>query len=688
MKAALLVLSLLLACTSGEKSASESDATPTHSGEPLDTTLTWWYPDDDRDGYGNADAGGIDAVEAPDGFVASHDDCDDDDPAVHPDAAEHCNGRDDDCDDVVDEADSEDALTWYRDADGDGYGVGEDTAVACTSPDGHAAVSGDCDDNTAEVHPSAAKVCNGLDDDCDGLTDGSDAISTWYRDADGDGYGTSDTSISGEGCDAPAGYVVADGDCADDDPAISPEAVETCDNEVDEDCTGNARDCTFWGEHELAEAYAIYRGDVGTYNTGWDLAGADANGDGLADLWIGSPYGATPSDTGALFLVAGPEAGSVGIRDVADATLTVATDDKEVLGHANAGDIDGDGYEDLWAVVQYGPSPDWFCLVLTPVSGTILVDEEADLRWEARSEDDHAFTGAVDAGKDLDGDGMADAVSGDANHDDLAGAVVPLFTDELTGDYDLTDSPIFLLGSSEEELGWDVALASDSNGDGMDDVMAGAPHNGETALDAGAAYVLDEFPADGSYTIEDVAHMLVGVAKEDLAGDNVAGVGDLNDDGYGDLAIGARGAFRSVLSGGEVYVFFGPVGTRTSLSEADAIVYGHVAGLNASPVAGDEDVDGDGLPDLLIGGWGQGIEGDLPGSAWLVHSPPEEGTWSLADADATWTGEAASDDAGWAVALTGDTNGDGYADVLVGAIEQSSVVPNGGAAYLLQGGPF
>lgn len=597
-------LALLLACGPGDKPGELLDES-SHTDDPTDTALTWWYPDDDRDGYGDADAGGIDAVEAPDGFVASHDDCDDDDPAVHPGAAEYCNDRDDDCDDVVDEADSEDALTWFRDADGDGYGSEGDTSVACDLPEGYAAVSGDCDDNTAEVHPSAAEVCNSLDDDCDGLTDGSDAISTWYRDADGDGYGADDTSISGEGCDVPAGYVVTDGDCDDDDPAISPEAVETCDNDVDEDCTGDARDCTFWGEHELSDSYAVFRGDDGVRYTGWDLAGGDADGDGLADLWIGSPYGDGRSDSGALFLISSPEAGSASVQDAADATLTAATVEKEVLGHANAGDIDGDGYEDLWAAVHSGPSPDWLCLVLAPIRGTLLVDEEADLRWEAQSEDDFTFSIAVDAGKDLDGDGMTDAVSGDGSHDGYAGGVAVLLTAELTGDHDMADVPVFISGSEEEWLGNDIALVSDSNGDGAADMVVGAQNNSESALLAGAAYVLDDLPVDGSYVVDDVTHVLTGVAKEDLAGDKVAGVGDLNDDGYGDFAVGARGASRSVVSGGEAYVFFGPVGTRSSLGEANAIVYGHVAGLNASPVDGDEDVDGDGLPDLLIGAWGQ-----------------------------------------------------------------------------------
>jgi len=92
-----------------------------------------------------------------------------------------CNGIDDDCDGTVDEDDAVDALTWYLDDDGDGFGDPNVSVVACDAPADHLEDDTDCDDADAEVHPAAEEVCNGIDDDCDGVVDPG------ALDADGDG---------------------------------------------------------------------------------------------------------------------------------------------------------------------------------------------------------------------------------------------------------------------------------------------------------------------------------------------------------------------------------------------------------------------------------------------------------------------------------------------------------------------
>lgn len=113
-------------------------------------------PDDDLDGDGSVLA----------------DDCDDDDPSVHPGATEACNGVDDDCDGVTDPT-----TAWWTDGDGDGFGGegGED----CEPPEASVAQGGDCDDTDPAVHPDATETCNGIDDDCDGAVDG---VSEGYGD--------------------------------------------------------------------------------------------------------------------------------------------------------------------------------------------------------------------------------------------------------------------------------------------------------------------------------------------------------------------------------------------------------------------------------------------------------------------------------------------------------------------------
>ncbi len=194
-----------------------------------------WYIDIDGDGYGSP-ALTIVSCMTPDGYAATGDDCDDDNPNVHPGLPEICNGLDDDCDGLIDDADPDvtGQPTWYADADGDGYGNAASTLAACSQPAGYVSDNTDCDDANATVHPNAPEVCDGLDNDCNGLTD-EGVLSTFYADADGDGYG--DASVSLQACSAPAGYVSDNTDCNDSNASIHPGATELC-NGLDDDCDG------------------------------------------------------------------------------------------------------------------------------------------------------------------------------------------------------------------------------------------------------------------------------------------------------------------------------------------------------------------------------------------------------------------------------------------------------------------
>jgi len=179
-------------------------------------------PDDTQD----------EAVDADGDGYRSDIDCDDNNATVHPDAAEICDGEDNDCDGEVDE-DGE--TIWYADGDGDGYGDDGSTEQGCGQPKGYVAKGGDCDDADPTVYPGAEEVCDGLDNDCDGDTD-EDGPTTWYADEDRDGFGDPGDVVNG--CEQPNGYIAEGGDCDDTDPRVNPDAREVCDG-IDNDCDGD-----------------------------------------------------------------------------------------------------------------------------------------------------------------------------------------------------------------------------------------------------------------------------------------------------------------------------------------------------------------------------------------------------------------------------------------------------------------
>ena len=137
MSALTLVFPLLLlsACGSDDTTTvTEDTAGTTETDTDTDTDA-----DTDTDTDTDTDSGATDTTDLDlDGYSAD-DDCNDMDPDVHPGATELCNGADDDCDKVVDEPDAEDAPTWFKDRDGDGYGDDDDTEVACAQPHGYSA---------------------------------------------------------------------------------------------------------------------------------------------------------------------------------------------------------------------------------------------------------------------------------------------------------------------------------------------------------------------------------------------------------------------------------------------------------------------------------------------------------------------------------------------------------------------
>lgn len=187
------------------------------------------YLDEDGDGYG--DSGKMQFSNTGiQNCVADNTDCNDDIADIHPGGIETCNGLDDNCDGQVDEGVLN---TYYADTDGDNYGASNDSIKACTPPAHYVSDGTDCDDTNSAIHPGAAEIRNdGLDNDCKGgdycpTCQGE----TYYRDADGDGFGNPKVSVAGK----RVGYVRDYTDCNDTDPAVHPGTLETC-NGVDDNC--------------------------------------------------------------------------------------------------------------------------------------------------------------------------------------------------------------------------------------------------------------------------------------------------------------------------------------------------------------------------------------------------------------------------------------------------------------------
>ena len=187
-------------------------------GDIDNSGIQTFYADTDGDGFGDP-ANSVQDCSPPAGFVTDNTDCDDNDANEFP------------------------GQVWYLDADGDNYsnGVAEST---CQRPTNHftaaelIAITGDCNDNNAAINPVATEVCDGVDNDCDGSID-EGLTTTFYADTDGDGFGDPGNAV--QDCNAPAGFVVDNTDCDDNDADEFPGQVWYLDADGDDYSNGSSQ---------------------------------------------------------------------------------------------------------------------------------------------------------------------------------------------------------------------------------------------------------------------------------------------------------------------------------------------------------------------------------------------------------------------------------------------------------------
>jgi hypothetical protein len=263
-------------------------------------------------------------------------DCDDTDPDVHPEAEEVCDGLDNNCDGQIDEGVSG---VWYADADGDGYGNGAAPVQACEQPSGTVENSEDCNDESAEALPGGVEVCDELDNDCDGEVDEEPLDPpTWLQDLDGDGFGSSEESVTA--CTAPSGYVSAarGGDCDDGAATAFPGGSEVCD-ELDNDCDGVV-------DEDASDAVIWYRdADSDGFGTPDEVTWACSPGPGFVD------NADDCSDSDGLVFPGAPEFCN-SVDDDCDGTVDEGFDFGTYYQ-----DLDGDGHGNGMSVVVHCTRP-------------------------------------------------------------------------------------------------------------------------------------------------------------------------------------------------------------------------------------------------------------------------------------------------------------------------------------------
>ncbi|MCB9762240.1 MAG: FG-GAP repeat protein [Alphaproteobacteria bacterium] len=290
---------------------------------------------------------------------------------------------------------------------------------------------------------------------------------------------------------------------------------------------------------------------------------------------------------------------------------------------------------------------------------------------------------------DVNGDGFNDLILGswgDTPNGPWSGSSHVVYG-PLTGSADISaTSDARLEGEAEGDFaGHRVAGTGDFNGDGFDDVLVGAHDNDEGGAHAGAAYLILG-PVSGTMGLADAPLKLLGERAGAWAGWAVAPAGDVNDDGYQDILVGATATASEADGLGAVHLILGQelsTDEVRSLSEADATLRG-VTWNDATGVSttGGGDLNGDGLDDLLVG-----ANEVLPGGPGVVYAvmSPVYGDFDLRDADATLRGESPYDTVGESVASAGDVDGDGNADVLIGAPQGVDPHLGPGRAYLVLG---
>ena len=420
----------------------------------------------------------------------------------------------------------------------------------------------------------------------------------------------------------------------------------------------------------------------------------------------------------------------------------VASPDRSGYSVSSAGDINGDGVDDV-IVGAFGADPNGIYSgssyvvfgrdaaaagPFNPVLALSTLDGSNGFRIDGVASFDFSG-GSVSAAGDVNGDGVDDVVIGanGAPNGNQSGSSYVVFGRDaaVAGTFDPVLALSALDGSNgfridgvalDDLSGISVSAAGDVNGDGVDDVIIGASDAEPNGTYSGSSYVvfgrdtaaagpfdpvLDLSALDGSNGFR-----IDGVASGDFSGRSVSAAGDVNGDGVDDVIVGAYRAEPNGSDSGSSYVVFGrdaAVGGFAAILDLSALdgsngfrIDGVVAGDNSgTSVSAAGDVNGDGVDDVIVGAYRAEPNGSDSGSSYVVfgRDAAAGGFAAVLDLSALdggngfrLDGVALSDQSGRSVSAAGDVNGDGVGDVIVGAYGAS---PNGnlsGSSYVVFGG--
>ncbi len=665
------------------------------------TGRSTWYADSDGDSYGNAAVTSL-ACTVPAGYTSDSADCNDAAAAVNPGATEVCDPLDvdEDCSGAADDADAgvTGRSTWYADGDGDGYGDLATTSLACTVPAGYTADSTDCNDGAVGVNPAATEVCDPLDvdEDCSGAADDSDpgvtGESTWYADADGDGFGDASDSVAT--CTAPVGRTADDSDCDDTEGAVYPGAPAVCEDNLVNDCDTATDDCALSGTSTVtAIDDAQFVRTTASDALGFAVARVgDVDADGKDDLFfagylVDSTAGA---DVGAAYIYRGGVTSGLeiaGTSPYAVMTGVRKNSSADYLGYqlSEAGDFDNDGAIDVFVgapntragTSSSGAGAAGEAILFSSPASTSLTRASSDAIVRlvgVASSDSLGFD--VAGGVDVNDDSVPDVIAGAYGYDPSAisnaGAATVAFGGLASGDYALTSASVRTWTGlvASDQLGQTVGMHPDLDGDGIGEVLIGAYKADQGGFtDSGAVYIIaggSSLPASGAISSA-VDYTLSGASTNATLGRSIANAGDVDGDGDDDLVVGADGSnASSSVPVGTAYVFLSPISSG-STSAAHASFSGTAASdFVGRSVDGNGDLDGDGHDDVLVGATGWDSPASAAGGAFLWYGPISSGSRIVSGADLTITGVAANDAAAGQAAFVGDTNADGFDDLLIG----------------------